>query len=266
MQLTAPSKLLTGGSRNRNSQRVLFSAVTSGLLLGLALIAVVSLDGSSVQRRIALDEVEEVTPEQEAAAATEVQERLNHMPGFTAGSIKGSVPTDEVEAEAIMGSNGPEMERQMTIPYAIDGHHSSNTEVADAIIDNANADNIDVTGAKGAITYDQTVANSADASMLKGSLPTYRAETSYILSGVSGNYEKALENAPTMSVVGGKVPPREVANTIVDAAVGDVDQPDCTGVVDGAGIHGPGHGKPSCKEPINFVKPSHATPAAPAAA
>merc|ERR1711966_536434 len=163
------------------------------------------------------------------------------MPTYTAGSITGSVPTDEIEANAIMGANGPEMEREMTIPFALDGHHSSNTAVADAIIDNANKDNIDITGEKGAITYDETVKNSEDASMLRGSLPTYRAETKYILSGVAGNYEKSLENGPTMAVVGGHAPARDVANTIIDAAVGDVDNPDCTGVVDGAGIHGPGH-------------------------
>jgi hypothetical protein len=206
-----------------------------------------------VPRRLALAE-EMITPDQQAAATAAVQDRLNHMAGFTAGGIKGSVPTDEIEAQAIMGDNGPEMERQMTIPFAIDGHHSSYTEVADAIIDNANKDNIDVTGAKGALTYQQAVSHSSDASMLKGSLPTYRAETSYILSGISGNYEKSLENGPTMSVVGGHVPARDVANTIVDAAVGDIDSPDCTGVVDGAGIHGPGHGKPSCKEPITLIK------------
>ena len=34
-----------------------------------------------------------------------------------------------------------------------------------------------------------------------------------------GNYEKELENAPTMSVVSGKLPARTVAAEIIDDAV-----------------------------------------------
>jgi len=42
------------------------------------------------------------------------------------------------------------------------------------------------------------------------------AESNYILSGVYGNYEKELENQPTMAVMSGKLPPRTVAYAIID--------------------------------------------------
>jgi len=117
---------------------------------------------------------------------------------------------------------------------------------------------MDVTGKAGATIYQVASDPTAPASAwLRGSIPNYRAESAYIVSGVDGNYEKELENAPTMSVVGGKVPARQVAYTIVDEAYKDVTSPDCTGVVDKDGIHGVGRGTPPCQGTIAFKKPKN---------
>ena len=81
------------------------------------------------------------------------------------------------------------------------------------------------------------------------------AESQYILSGVFGNYEKELENKPTMAVVSGKLPARTVAYTIIDEAYKDKTSPDCTGSVDASGVHGVGKGTPPCTAMLQFRKP-----------
>lgn len=81
------------------------------------------------------------------------------------------------------------------------------------------------------------------------------AESQYILSGIFGNYEKELENKPTMAVVSGKLPARTVAYTIIDEAYKDKTSPDCTGSVDKDGVHGVGKGTPPCTAMLQFRKP-----------
>jgi hypothetical protein len=116
---------------------------------------------------------------------------------------------------------------------------------------------MDVTGKAGATLYaaasDPTAPMSA---WMRGSIPNYRAESKYILSGIFGNYEKELENKNTMSVVGGKVPARTVAYTIIDEAYKDTTSPDCTGSVDASGVHGVGKGTPPCTAMLKFNKPT----------
>eukprot|EP00960_Hanusia_phi_P068489 766858-Hanusia_phi.AAC.5 len=180
--------------------RKFFAAATSILLIGLVVIALSTQDGSTTRRSA----LEEAVVDQNMAneAQSEVNSDLQNLPAVQAGSQTGSVPTDEQEAQAIMGANGPTMEQEMTEAFNnVDGSHSDDASVADAIIDAANKDNIDVTGKVGATTY-QAVLNGLDdkrAAWLRGSLPNYRAESKYITSGVTGNYEKELENAPTMA-------------------------------------------------------------------
>ena len=120
----------------------------------------------------------------------------------------------------------------------------------------ANADNMDVTGKAGATLYAAATDPHAPLSAwLRGSIPNYRAESQYILSGVFGNYEKSLENMPTMAVVSGKLPARTVAYTIIDEAYKDKTSPDCTGSVDKDGVHGVGKGTPPCTALLKFNKP-----------
>lgn len=115
---------------------------------------------------------------------------------------------------------------------------------------------VDVDGKAGALIYKAASDPKAPSSAwLRGSVPNYRAESAYITSGVVGNYEKDLENAPTMSVVGSKVSPRKVAYEIIDDAVKGPAHIDCTGVVDANGVHGVGHGTPPCPGTFAFKKP-----------
>jgi len=117
-------------------------------------------------------------------------------------------------------------------------------------------ENVDVNGKAGALIYNTVSDPKAPSSAwLRGSVPNYRAESAYITSGVVGNYEKNLENGPTMSVVGSKVPPRKVAYEIIDDAVKGDAHIDCTGVVDANGVHGVGHGTPPCPGTFAFKKP-----------
>jgi hypothetical protein len=119
----------------------------------------------------------------------------------------------------------------------------------------ANRDNPDITGKAGATLYAAATDPTAPASAwMRGSIPNYRAESQYILSGIFGNYEKSLENKPTMSVVGGKVSARTVAYTIIDEAYKDKTSPDCTGSVDASGVHGVGKGTPPCTALLKFNK------------
>ena len=114
---------------------------------------------------------------------------------------------------------------------------------------------MDITGKAGATLYKvASDPNQPASAWLRGSIPNYRAESAYITSGVDGNYEKELENALN-GVVGGKVPAREVADKIVDAAYKDPTSPDCTGSVDADGVHGVGHGTSPCIATLKFRKP-----------
>ena len=119
----------------------------------------------------------------------------------------------------------------------------------------ANRDNPDITGKAGATLYAAATDPTAPASAwMRGSIPNYRAESQYILSGIFGNYEKSLENKSTMSVVSGKLSPRTVAYTIIDEAYKDKTSPDCTGSVDASGVHGVGKGTPPCTALLKFNK------------
>jgi len=108
---------------------------------------------------------------------------------------------------------------------------SDYADTADKIIDNVEKSNdvTGVTGKAGARPYENLLdtnaaedPNDTRGAWLRGSLANY-AESNYIISGVDGNYEKELENAPTMSVVSGKLPARTTAYTIIDEASPDVD-------------------------------------------
>jgi len=250
---------------------VYLSAGLSVVLLALALVAVSTFDGSRVKATY-LDETTTAgnTEEEEPIVITnadvnlaraQVVEHLNQQPTQVAAHITGTIPTDEEEAAAIMQGNGPEGEADMARYNAIDGSHSSAPQVADQIINDVEESTTDVTGKAGALTYqnllDSTSGEDPDDSKgawLRGSLPNYRAEANYIESGVHGNYEKELENAPTMSVVGGNVPARTVAYKIIDAAYEDATSPDCTGSVDADGEHGVGKGTPPCTALVSFAK------------
>jgi len=273
-ELTAPAATL-GGAR-RSSSRLAWFAATSALLLCCALVALSTQDGSST-KKFALDELSTLPPEEvdgeepgvtdpdaEGAEITEedmadekekVKEDLEGMATEKAGHLTGSVPTDEEEASAII--DGADYIKHMGEPYHdVVRPHSNDGEEADLIIDNANKDNMDVTGKAGATLY--AVASDPHAPMsawMRGSIPNYRAESQYILSGIFGNYEKELENKPTMAVVSGKLPARTVAYTIVDEAYKDKTSPDCTGSVDKDGIHGVGRGTPPCTAMLQFRKP-----------
>merc|ERR1712205_88460 len=103
----------------------------------------------------------------------------------------------------------PEGERDMARYNAIDGSHSGAVQVADKIIDDVEDPSTDVTGKAGAMAYENLLDKVSDrdpndvrGAWLRGSMPNYRAESAYITSGVMGNYEKELENAPTISKPG----------------------------------------------------------------
>jgi len=276
-ELTAPAATL-GGARRSQSRTALIAA-TSALLLCCALIAISTQDGS---HRLSLDEMGpspsgeilelpgpaespgitdpneadvEITEEDVEASKAKVKSDLDAMATQKAGTITGSVPTDEEEASAII--DGADYIKHMGEPFwPVTGPHSDDAAEADSIIDHANADNVDVTGKAGATLYAAASDPSAPASAwMKGSIPNYRAESNYILSGVFGNYEKELENQPTMSVVSGKLPPRTVAYNIIEEAYKDKTSPDCTGSVDKDGVHGVGKGTPPCTAMLQFRKP-----------
>ena len=205
-----------------------------------------------------------ITTEDVDAANAKVVKELGKMKTVEVGSIRGSQPTDEVEAKAIIGDMNHYVRTMGDEFYPVTGPHNDITKEADAIIDASNRDNMDITGKAGAEIYEVASDPSAPGSAwLRGSIPNYNAESTYIISGVDGNYEKELENAPTMKVVGGKVPAREVAAEIVDDAYRDPTSPDCTGSVDGDGIHGVGHGTPPCSKMLKFRRPKTMAPSDP---
>ena len=78
-----------------------------------------------------------------------------------------------------------------------------------------------------------------------------RAESSYILGGIKGNYEKSLENSAAAGLsTNGRADPRSVANLIINSAYKSVR--DCTGSTDSSGAHGPGIGMPPCPFSTSF--------------
>jgi hypothetical protein len=269
VSLTSP---LAREGPSARQKRVYFSAALSVMLLTLALVAVSTFDGSRKDTYVLEGDGSPGNLDEEADAITEddvvnaqatIQADLDAQPTQIAAHIRGTQPTDTEEAAAIMSGNGPEGERDMARYNAIDGSHSSLPRVADQIINDVEASSTDVTGKAGASTYENlldTVAgedpNDSRGAWLRGSLPNYRAESNYITSGVVGNYEKELENQPTMSVVSGKLPARTVANEIIDDAVKARTSPDCTGTVDEDGVHGIGKGTPPCTAMTTFSKPS----------
>jgi len=174
-----------------------------------------------------------------------------------AAAIRGSVSTADAEATAIMETNGLHYDEDMGVPYTRGGVETGGsfdqTQVADAIIDNANLDNEDKTGKMKADLYTQTVNDLKDPQLLRGSLPTYRAESTYILGGIKGNYEKSLENSAAAGLsTNGRADPRSVANLIINSAYKSVR--DCTGSTDASGAHGPGIGMPPCPFSTSFKK------------
>jgi len=222
--------------RNENQRKAIFVGV-SATLAALALIAVVTISGDSNRKELLWNSA--ASPTGQAAA------------------VRGSVSTADAEATAIMQTNGLHFDEDMGVPYTRDGvetsGHFDQTQVADAIIDNANEDNEDATGKIKADLYTQTVQDLKDPQLLRGSLPTYRAESKYILGGVVGNYEKSLENSAAARLsTNGRASPRSVANLIVDSAYSGVR--DCTGVTDADGAHGPGKGYPPCPFSTAFKK------------
>jgi hypothetical protein len=119
----------------------------------------------------------------------------------------GSIPTAEAEANSIIdtsqdGENaGKNWQATMGDPFkSVTGSHSDDAKEADEIINQVEKVNMDLTGAAGAALY-QSAADSPKSAWMRGSIPNYRSESNYILSGIYGNYEKSLENAPTMAVV-----------------------------------------------------------------
>jgi hypothetical protein len=261
------SHLARSPAASSRQTRVYLSAGVSVVLMALALVAVTTLDGSA--KIVATESGAGVTDPTVATitnadvdlAKSEVVAHLNQQPTQIAAHVRGSVDTSESEAIAIMSGNGPEGEADMARYNGIDGSHSSAPQVADQIINDVEETTTDVTGKAGALTYANLLdANSSEdpndtrGAWLRGSLPNYRAEANYIESGVHGNFEKSLENGPTMSVVGGATPPRDVAYRIIDAAEEDVTSPDCTGSTDADGEHGVGKGTPPCTAMTSFAK------------
>jgi hypothetical protein len=250
-------------------QRAYISAGASVLLLALALVAVSTFDGSKAVALTGAGAPGDLTTEAPATitvddvnlARAQIVAHLNQQPTQIAAHIRGTTPTQEEEAAAIMQGNGPEGEADMARYMAIDGSHASDARVADKIIDDVEEATTDVTGKAGALTYENLLDSTSDhdvndsrGAWLRGSLPNYRAESNYITSGVVGNYEKELENAPTMAVVNGSLPARTVAYKIVEAAESAATSPDCTGTVDADGVHGVGHGTPPCTAMVSFHK------------
>jgi len=170
-----------------------------------------------------------------------------------AAAIRGTVATQEAEASEIIPASNLEYDEHMGLPWETGLERRGVTDpraVADSIIDYADEGGDDVTGATSSklrkyetAELDHTLERPDE---IVGSVPTYRAESDYITSGVVGNYEKSLENGPVAAMgINGKAPARAVANTIIDEAVKATK--DCTGVVDPNGMHGIGRGSPPCE-------------------
>lgn len=268
VQLVAPLPSLR--SEDRKGVRAIVASVAL-LALALGCVALIGLDngalGANTRSFLAVagasqpDTQQNAAADRAAAAAVQAQVQAQIASGAdpnamaAATKTRGSIPTDTIEAAIIVGQNGKELETNMGKPYG-DGAgeleergHTNPTAVADAIIDFANKANEDKTGLRGANYYKGTVESATHPEFLTGSLPTYRAESKFITSGIVGNYEKALENSVlTKYAANPHVNPRTVAGLIIDSAVDD--NKDCTGSVNGKGIHGVG--RPPCPKPEEF--------------
>lgn len=278
--LVRPTALGADGPARGGKRQLRFTvAGAAALLLGVVLLEVavpgrhqtLELTGSNANTPgvTANNEAVVITTEDVNSANAQVASDLNSLGTQQAGSVMGSVPTDEVEADAIIGNmdhyvrtmgdpyhdfTGPHNDIQTEVSHSIlfllfrplalaflsapfsfisplvrrlavfpfcsfsfspvpllhvtgssthgPAHALSVFAQADAIINFANKENLDVTGKAGATIYAVVSDAKAPASAwLRGSVPNYRAESAYITSGVSGNYEKSLEDANTMSVV-----------------------------------------------------------------
>jgi hypothetical protein len=71
----------------------------------------------------------DISQEDEEQAIENMQDTLDAQPTQVAAHIRGTQPTDEEEAAAIMAGNGPEGERDMARYNAIDGSHSGAVQV-----------------------------------------------------------------------------------------------------------------------------------------
>ena len=218
-----------------SSKRKLIASVAFGLLGSLLLVALVEVsnDGGGSRK------------------TSMAEQGMYHEHG--ASAIRGSVPTQEAEASEIIPASNLEYDEHMGLPWETGLERRGVTDpraVADSIIDYADEGGDDVTGATSSklkkyetAELDHTLERPDE---IVGSVPTYRAESNYITSGVVGNYEKSLENGPVAAMgINGKAPARLVANTIIDEAVKGTK--DCTGVVDPNGMHGIGRGSPPCE-------------------
>merc|ERR1719352_2130802 len=106
-------------------QRGYMSAVLSAVLLALALVAVSTLDGSSTAvaplvltgagapGNIDIEDAD-ISQEDEEQAIENMQDTLDAQPTQVTAHIRGTQPTDEEEAAAIMAGNGPEGERDIS--------------------------------------------------------------------------------------------------------------------------------------------------------
>uniref|UniRef100_A0A7S0VV21 Uncharacterized protein n=1 Tax=Hemiselmis tepida TaxID=464990 RepID=A0A7S0VV21_9CRYP len=264
MQIVSP--LVTPKDRVRPF-RATVAVAASLALLALACVAVGSLDGSSEES--AAGEPRELSLKKALGAVAKelkkVKEGIKKGPGGEVKASKaaqltrGSVPTDAVEASIIMGDS-PNIEKNMGKQFPDEKGgleergHTDPAPVADAIIDFANDENEDVTGKRGEEYYNSVVLNSKHPERLKGSLPTYRAESKFITSGIVGNYEKAMENDPVVTVaIDPHANPRVVAAGIVDGAVANA--LDCTGGVGPDGLHA--NGQPPCEKSEPFDNKLH---------
>ena len=125
MQLLRPVK----AERANRQHRHWVSAGGSALLLAAALfsVAFTSNDHNFVlygQVPPSANTAVRVTTQDVNAAAAQVKANLHNMQTEKAGSIRGSVPTDEAEAEAIVG-NMNKYVRTMGDPFlSVTGSHS----------------------------------------------------------------------------------------------------------------------------------------------
>ena len=166
-------------------------AASAGLIV-LGVVAVSLLDGSHIRHTelglagVANPVKFKILAKDLQKAQSKLQKFLNGLEVQKAGSIRGSVPTAEMEASAIINGNGADMEKNMAEPYSkVDGSHSDPSQVASAIIKQVDKDDIDVTGKAGAMNYKKILKEASKddplgAAWLKGSLPNYDAEASFI--------------------------------------------------------------------------------------
>ncbi|KAJ1474460.1 hypothetical protein T484DRAFT_1970554 [Baffinella frigidus] len=210
-----------------------------------ALVCVAALGSPQRAPGVAsLTQVVEISKAEVEADQEKAKAELDSHAEQKAGSIRGSRPTAEEEANAIIGEGSGSFDKKFDKPYyEVEGPHNDLSKVADAIIDNANRDGVDITGAGKADSYINLVrSQGADAAKLTGSLPNFKAESNYITSGVVDNFEKKMEDWPVL-------PARTVADGIIDSVTSDRDNLDCTGVVGPDGVHNTA-GTPPCPKKI----------------